>query len=336
MSTHTNLPLLIAGVGRYLPTRIVTNEELEAEHGLAAGWIARYTGVHQRHRVTDETSSYMGAQAAREALDDARMTLADIDLILNASGTPEQSIPDTGVLIQRQLGVRAAGIPAMSIHATCMSFLVALDISATLIAAGRYRSILIVSTEISSAALNVREPENFTLFGDAAAAAVVTAPPQPWSGVSPAIHRARFETYSEGADLAALPGGGTRLHPNNPALRPEHNLFHMDGPGVLRLTRRYGMGFLEQLQPGLSHGLENIDLVIPHQASRMGLKMLGAFGWPDTKVMRTLDMLGNCIAASIPVTLYEAVRQSRLRRGDRALLVGTGAGISLGGVILTY
>jgi 3-oxoacyl-[acyl-carrier-protein] synthase-3 len=100
-----------------------------------------------------------------EALDDARMTLADIDLILNALGTPEQSIPDTGVLIQRQLGVHAAGIPAISIHATCMSFLVALDISATLIAAGRYRSILIVSTEVSSAALNVREPENFTLFG---------------------------------------------------------------------------------------------------------------------------------------------------------------------------
>ena len=333
---HTNLPFMIAGVGRYLPARIVTNGELEAAHGLAEGWIARYTGVHQRRRVTDETSSYMGAQAAREAIDDAGMTLTDIDLILNASGTPEQSIPDTGVLIQRQLGVRAAGIPALSIHATCMSFLVALDISATLIAAGRYRSILIVSSEVSSAALNVREPENFTLFGDAAAAAVVTAPPQPWHGAWPAIHCVRFETYSEGADLAALPGGGTRLHPNNPALQPEQNLFHMDGPGVLRLTRRYGMSFLEQLQSGLSRGLEDIDLVIPHQASRMGLKMLSTFGWPDTRIMRTLDLLGNCIAASIPVTLYEAVRQGRLRRGDKVLLVGTAAGISLGGVILTY
>jgi 3-oxoacyl-[acyl-carrier-protein] synthase-3 len=329
---------MIAGVGRYLPERIVTNRELETEFGLPDGWIARFTGVHQRRRVTGETSSYMGAQAAREAMDDAGATLADIDLILNASGTPEQSIPDTGALIQRQLGARAAGIPAMSMHATCMSFLVALDMSAALIAAKRYRTILIVSTEVSSAALNVREPENFTLFGDAAAAAVVTAPPLPWHGDSaaPAIHRIRFETYGEGADLTALPGGGTRLHPANPAHRPADNLFHMDGPGVLRLTLQYAASFLERLQPGLSCGLQGIDLVIPHQASKMGMKMLGAFGWPEAKIVRTLDLLGNCIAASIPATLYEAVRQERLCRGDTALLVGTGAGISLGGVILTY
>jgi 3-oxoacyl-[acyl-carrier-protein] synthase-3 len=311
---------------------------LETAYGLPDGWIVRYNGVRQRRRVTDETSSYMGAQAACEALDDAGMTVADIDLILNASGTPEQSIPDTGALIQRQLGPRAAGIPAMSVHATCLSFLAALDMSAALIAANRYRTILIVSTELSSAALNVHEPENFTLFGDAAAAAVVTASPLPWSGPgrAPAIHRIRFETYGEGADLTALHGGGTRRHPSNPATRPEDNLFHMDGPGVLRLTRRYAASFLERLQPGLSHGLEGIDLVIPHQASKMGMKVLGAFGWPDEKIMQTLDWLGNCIAASIPATLYEAVRQGRLCRGDRALLVGTGAGLSLGGVILTY
>jgi 3-oxoacyl-[acyl-carrier-protein] synthase-3 len=110
----------------------------------------------------------------------------------------------------------------------------------------------------------------------------------------------------------------------------------MNGPQLLKLTRRYSPAFLERLQPGLSTGLGDIKLVVPHQASLLGLRMLRHFGWPEAQVMVVLGRLGNCIAASIPLALYQAVAEGRVQRGDKVLLVGSGAGLSLGGVIFTY
>jgi 3-oxoacyl-[acyl-carrier-protein] synthase III len=329
----TGFRIKIAGMGRYLPERIVTNDELEARCGLPAGWIEKNNGVCERRWISDETSSYMGAQAAREALDKAGMSLTDIDLILNASGTPEQVIPDTGALIQKQLGLGDSGIPSMSVHATCLSFVAALDMSASLIASGRYRNILIVSSDVGSCALNFDEPESATLMGDAAAAAVITATP---SGEASCIQSALMRTYSDGAYYTTIAGGGSRLHPHNPKTRPEDNLFHMDGPNVLRMAHKYSREYLEALRPGLSEGLGTIDIVVPHQASKIGLLMLTRFGWPEPQIVRTIEWMGNCVAASIPATLYDALEGGRIQRGDEVLLVGTGAGLSLGGLILTY
>lgn len=327
------LPLKIIGVGRYLPERLVPSREVESLCGLPAGWIERRSGVRERRWVTGETSSCMGAAAAREAVASAGLALTDIDLILNASGTPEQAIPDGGPLIQRQLGLGASGIASLSVHATCLSFLAALDLSANLLATRRYKNILIVSAEIGSVGINLHEPESASLLGDAAAAVVVTRASE---GEASCLLAARLETYGDGADLTAIRGGGSRWHPNHAGTRPEDNLFHMDGPQVLRMALRYSGGFLERLRPGLSKSLGSIRLVVPHQPSKMGLKALELFGWPPGQIVRTLDRLGNCVAASIPCTLYEAVCAGRLERGEEVLLVGTGAGLSLGGVILKY
>ncbi len=155
------LPLKIIGLGRYLPARVVPSREVEVLCGLPAGWIERRSGVRERRwaaGANGETSSFMGAQAAREAVAEAGLALTDIDLILNASGTPEQAIPDGGPLIQRQLGLGQSGIAALSVHATCLSFLAAIDLSATLLATGRYHRILIVTSEIGSVGINFKEP----------------------------------------------------------------------------------------------------------------------------------------------------------------------------------
>lgn len=328
-----NIPLKIAGLGRYLPERVVENPELEALYNLRPGWVAHHNGVRERRRATSETNSSMGAAAGSEALAAAGLQITDIDLILNASGTAEQAIPDTGALIQRALGVGDSGIPCMSVHVTCLSFLAALDLCASFLAAGRYRNILVVSSEISSVGLNPNEPESATLIGDAAAAAVITPAGQ---GEASRLHSALFRTYGEGADHTAVRGGGTRHHPNFATTTPEDNYFHMNGASVLRLVRAHVDCFLEELYPGLSTGLVDVAAVVPHQASKVGLRMLGRFGWPDDKIIRTLDWLGNCVAASIPATLYEGVADGRIRRGDRVLLVGTGAGLSMGGLVLTY
>jgi 3-oxoacyl-[acyl-carrier-protein] synthase-3 len=254
-------------------------------------------------------------------------------LIINASGSTEQAIPDGGPLVQRQLGLGESGIACMSIHATCLSFLVALDTAASLIATGRYARVLITSSEIASRALNFEHLESSTLFGDGAAAVVAVRTPD---GEASCIHAARLETYGEGAYLTQVAGGGTRKHPNHPDTRPEDNLFFMDGPAVFKLAVRYAPAFLESLRPGLSTGLGSIKLAIPHQASRLALEAHRFFGFKRHQIARTIDHYGNVIAASIPLTLYESVREGKVVRGDEIILLGTGAGLSIGGMILTY
>jgi 3-oxoacyl-[acyl-carrier-protein] synthase-3 len=328
-----SLPLKIMGVGRYLPKRIVSSAEVERLCGIKEGWIERHTGVRERRWVNGECNSFMAARAAEEALDDAGLNLSDIDLILNGSGTPEQCIPDLSALIQREMGAGSSGISCMTIHTTCLSFLVSLDIASALLQIGRYKNILIVSADIASCALNYSQPESASLFGDAAGAAVVTRTPD---GEGSCVHVARLETYGDGASLTEIRGGGARRPPNSPATRYEDNLFHMEGPKVYRMARQYIDPFLDRLRPGLSKGLGEIKLVIPHQASLLALRALRRNNVPDEKVMITLDRFGNCVASSLPITLYEAVREKRLNRGDQFLLCGTGAGLSLGGIIMTY
>jgi 3-oxoacyl-[acyl-carrier-protein] synthase-3 len=329
----TALPLHIAGLGHYLPARIVSNEEVEARCALPAGWIKARTGVCERRWVTGESNSFMAGQAALEALAQAGLEPDQIDLILNASGTQEQAIPDGGPLLQNALGLSQSGVPCFTIHATCLSFLAAVEVAASLLSSQRYRHILIVSSEIASCGLNFAEPESAALMGDGAAAVVISRPPP---GRPASLHASRIETYGAGSTFAEIRGGGTAKHPAGPTTTPADNLFHMNGPQLLKLTRRYSRDFLERLQPGLSQGLGDIKLVIPHQASLLGLRLLRFFGWPDEQVMVTLNRYGNCVAASIPLALYEAVKQGRVKRGDKILLVGTGAGLSLGGLILTY
>jgi 3-oxoacyl-[acyl-carrier-protein] synthase III len=330
---QVNMPLKIIGFGRYLPKRIVPSSELEAMCGVPAGWVERRNGVRERRWVTDETSSFMSGQAAIEALDEAKLKPDQLDLIINASGTGEQAIPDTGVLIQRQLGLGNSGIPAMTVHTTCLSFVAAMDVASNFINSGRYKNILIASADVASCGINPKEPESASLVGDAAAAVVVTKSD---ANDKSMIHHAHFKTYGDGAYLTTIMGGGSRLHPRFDGHKPEDDLFHMDGPAVLRMVRGIAHDFLDELYPGLSKSLVDIDVVVPHQASKVGLMMLERFGWPENKIMRTIETLGNCVAASIPATLYQAVRDGNIQRGQKVLLVGTGAGLSIGGLVLTY
>src|SRR5512133_2469011 len=142
---QVNIPLKIIGLGRYLPKRIVPSSELEALCGVPAGWVERRNGVRERRWVTDEPSSFMSAAARSVSLEEAKLIPEQHDLIINASGTGEQAIPDTGVLIQRQLGLGKSGIPAMTVHTTCLSFVAGMDVASNFINSGRYKNILIAS-----------------------------------------------------------------------------------------------------------------------------------------------------------------------------------------------
>jgi len=328
-----SLPVRIAGLGRYLPPRIVTNAELEPALGLPAGWIEERTGVRERRRVVGETSAQMAAAAAREALAMAGTTAADITAIIGASSTPQQAIPCTAVFVQRELGAPEGTAACFDVNATCLSFLVALDCAARLVAAGAHRHILVFSAECTAHGLNAAEPESAVLFGDAAAAVVVSLAGTTGS----AMHGMRLQTWHSGAELSQVPGGGTLHHPNDPATTAAHNRFAMRGPKLFRKAAPLLLPFMDALCADAGWSREAVDAVVPHQASRHGIELgWTMLGFRQDQVVTNLAGRGNCIAASIPLALAEAVQSGRIDRGDHVLLFGLAAGLSLGGMTLTF
>jgi len=325
----------VTGTGKYVPGVGITAEEIDRRLGVEPGWVLRKTSVANRHFVGEETASQMGAQAAREAMEAAGLRFADIDCLVCASGTMQQPIPCTASLIQEALGEQESGVPCFDINATCLSFVTALDVMSYLIEAGRYRRILIVSSEIASKGLDWTHKESAALFGDGAAAAVVERADE---GEPSHILNAKMTTHSGGAHHSEIRGGGSGL----PAARYREEtaadyLFSMDGEGIFRQASRLLPDFMDGLLGGSGLTMADFKLVIPHQGSVMAMKLLQRkLGISDEQMLYIAPHYGNVIAASIPLGLDMAVREGRIERGDKVLLVGTSAGLSLGGTALVY
>ncbi|MBC8134833.1 MAG: beta-ketoacyl-ACP synthase III [Fibrella sp.] len=335
MYTKTvSLPVKIAGLGTYLPERIVANDELEQSLDLIPGWIAKRTGICERRYNTGETAIYQAAEAVRVALACAGRTVADVDAFVGASSGPQQLIPCNAALLQRELGAPDGGSMCFDINATCLSFPVALHTVAPLVASGTYQCVVIFSTEIASRSLNPDQKESAVLFGDGAAAVIIVRTPE---GESSALHLARFATYSSGAEHTQFRGAGSRHHPNDPLTATAMNQFDMNGPAVFLQGARAMPLFLDGFFAALGVPRHAFAHVVPHQASGHAVDLLHKrLGFCPGQVVRNIETRGNCIAASIPIALTEAVAAGRIERGDSVLLVGTGAGLTLGALALTY
>lgn len=311
--------------GLYAPPTVQTAEELAPRLGRSADWIISRTGVERRH-IAEEDMAQMGAKAAQQVLGDAVP-----DLIVNASLTPIQLIPDSSVFIQRAMGLQ--GIPSFSIHATCLSFMVGLHTSAALLHAGAYQRILLISSEQGSVCRDETEPESAALIGDGAAAALIERTPD---GEASELLGFTMRTWPSGANYTELRGCGTFRHPNHAHTVAKDNLFQMRGPRIYRMAYGQADSLLDDCfgQAGLQR--DDVDLVIPHQASGPMLGVIPRFGFPEDKVVNIIGEYGNCIAASLPMALAHALQTGRLQRGMTVLLYGTGAGLSMGATLLRY
>jgi 3-oxoacyl-[acyl-carrier-protein] synthase-3 len=325
-SSTRPLKVKIASTGFYAPPRVETAAELAPRIGMSEEWILTRPGVGER-RISEEPIEVMGARAARAALAGGEPP----DLIINASVTPRQLIPDTSVFIQDELGL--AGIPSFSVHASCLSFVVALNNAAALVAAGTYRRVLVVSAELGSNCRNVAEPESAALLGDGAAAAVLEATPM---GEGSELVGFRMGTWPKGAALTEVRGFGQRRNPNDARTRPEDNLFTMDGPSVYKMALRRLPGLVRSLLADCGLGVADVDWLVPHQASGPGLAFFTRLGVPPERTVDIVAEYGNCVAASIPMALAHLAASGRLRRGQRVLLLGTGAGFSVAGAVLRW
>jgi 3-oxoacyl-[acyl-carrier-protein] synthase-3 len=329
-------PLRILGTGAVVPDEAVTSADLDARLGLPAGTVERRTGVRVRYFEPHRSAAELGARAAEKALAAAGLELSQIDCLVAASGTPDQAMPSNAALIQRELVQRSGGEQAMTsfdLGASCLGFLAALDTVACLIETGRYQRVLIVAADIASCGLDWSRLEASGIFGDGAAAAVVGHAGDSGS----ALLASSIVTYAAGAHLCEIPGGGSRHHPGRvgPDLSWSH--FQMNGKAVFRLAAERLPGFLDGLLAAAEVPLGAIDLVVPHQASRHGLDYLRRqLRLPRDRIVDVFAEQGNQVAASLPSALDAAIRSGRLERGDHTLLVGTGAGVCLGGAVLCY
>jgi len=321
----TQTPLLrragILGTGSFVPPKVVTNNDLAARMDTTDEWIASRTGIRARHIVEPGVlTSDLAAAAARNALADAGLAAADLDLIIVASSTPDYpgSFPSTATVVQTSLG--AANAAAFDLGAVCSGFAYALHVAAQMVATGANRHVLVIGAETFSRVLNWDDRSTAVLFGDGAGAVIVGE-------------------VSEGGYLGGILGadgaGGELLCVTRSG----------DCPGTIYQNGREVYKFAVQIMGEIAlraveaTGLtpEDIDLLVPHQANiRIIDKAAERIGLPREKVVVNLDRYGNTSAASIPLALDEAAKAGRLEPGSLLVLVGFGAGLTWGANVLRW
>ena len=319
-------PVGILAIQHGAPPRVQTAEELAPLIDKEAHWIREHAGVERRYiSGTDEDPARLAAELACPIIEQ----YGPPDLILNASALGRQLIPDMSAFIARELGL--SGIPGFSVNATCLSFLVALRTATALIAGGPYRRVLICSSEFATHGRDFRQPESASLLGDGAAVALVGH-----SGGRGQLLRFEMETWPEGADLAEVRGLGILRSPNDQRTTLEDNLFQMQGDRMLRcIVPKLGR-FVPRFLSNSGLTRDDINVVVPHQTSAAGIKVLQRLGFPEHKVVNILPDYGNCVAASIPMALSKADATGRIKRGDLVLLLGTAAGLSIGAALIRW
>ena len=329
----TGKPIRIVSMGTYLPKKIMSSE-IEDRYGIPRGWSEKYSGVSSRHHVTHESNGFMGARAAEKALEKANMTLKDIDLLISAGGTYDYPLPNQASIIKSELsGCDDTDFPAIDIDSTCLSFVAALDLASKILDGQSIKTILIVSSEVASKGLNHSNWETTTLFGDGAAAAIVKYD----TNSDSLFIKGTQKTYSEGAYLTIIEGGGNVNFFKDHAYNQEMHSFKMEGKKLLRLAKMKIPIFMTEFFKDLPIKLEEIDAIIPHQGSKMGIHLFEKMHkLKEDQVKKSLSKYGNCIAASIPLTLSDCIDSGNIKRGYLCFLSGTSAGFSIGGVLIIY
>ena len=326
---------ILRGTGKYIPKRIVESKELDKIYGIKEGTTEKRTGVKKRHYVENETNSLMAKYAIEEALKDAKMDLSEIDLILATSGTQQQPIPCNASLIQEELGLQGTGVTAFDINSTCLSFLVGLDMISYPLEIGRFKNIIIVSSEIASIGLDFSNFENSSLFGDGAVAFIIS---QDKEKIGSKILASKIETYSEGAHFTEVRGGGAFIHPREYEKRGEKDFtFSMDGKKVVRLSMKYGTKFVEELLKEANCTMDDIDFVVPHQGSELAMKLVGdKMLWPkdENRIVKIIQDYGNTISACMPLSWHILKESGKLKKGNKIMVIGTSAGVSIGGIVI--
>jgi 3-oxoacyl-[acyl-carrier-protein] synthase-3 len=314
----------ITGTGSYLPTQVLTNKDLESRVDTSDEWIVSRTGIRERHIAAEgQFTSDLALEACRHALEAAGRTPADVDLIVLATSTPDMVFPSSACLLQAKLGVKRGA--AFDLQAVCSGFVYALATADLFVKSGSHRCALVVGAEVFSRILDWKDRGTCVLFGDGAGAVVLEASDEP--GVL-SSHLHADGSYSQ---ILNTPG-----HVSGGAIQGDPTL-KMDGGAVFKLAVRVLEDNAREALAANGMEASDLDAYIPHQANLRIISHVGRkLGLPDAKCIVTVDRHANTSAASVPLALDVAVRDGRVKRGDRVLLQGVGGGFTWGSVLLKY
>ena len=314
---------VIAGVGSALPQRRVTNDELAATIDTSDEWIVERTGIRSRYIATDgETTGSLATEAARKALDDAGIDARDINLIVLATATPDQTFPSTATKVQATLGIDDC--IAFDIHAVCTGFLYALSVADSLLRSGNASKALVIGAETFSRILDWEDRATCVLFGDGAGALVLSAEDSEGGILSTKLH-----ADGRHNDLLFVDGG--------PSTTGTVGKLRMKGREVFRHAVVNLAEVMSEVLEGAGLSAEDVDWVVPHQANARILDATAKkLGLPREKVVVTVDRHANTSAASVPLAFDTAVKDGRIKRGDVVVLEAMGGGFTWGAAALRY
>ncbi|HAQ35364.1 MAG: 3-oxoacyl-ACP synthase [Maricaulis sp.] len=326
----TNRVTRISGSGSYLPDRILTNDELAAQIDTSDAWIRERTGIAQRHIAAEgQTTSDLGVEAARRALDDAGLTIADIDLIVVATTTPDFVFPSTATVIQARLGMDHGA--AFDVQAVCSGFVYALSVTDALLKTGQHKRALLIGAETMSRILNWEDRSTCVLFGDGAGAWVLSAEEASPEAADrqPGVIGSYLRSDGRLKELLHTTGG--------PSSTRSSGYLVMQGNAVFR----HAVVNISEAMTTLmrQHGLtgEDVDWFVPHQANQRILEAVAKrLGIASGKVISTVANHGNTSAASVPLAFDVAVQDGRIKRGDLCLLEALGGGLTWGSALVRY
>lgn len=323
-------PISITGLGWHVPERVLTNDELAEMVDTSDEWIMSRTGIRERRiAAPDEAMTDLALPACRQALAQAGVDPADLDLIVVATVTPDSMFPTTSALLADELG--ASGAAAYDLLAGCTGFVYALAQAYGMVAAGLSQRALVVGGDVLSKIVNWHDRSTCVLFGDGAGAVVLEH-----------VDVGGFLGFELGADGGGgrhlrLPAGGSRLPASAETIAADQHFVQMNGPEVYKFATRILVSSAEQVLETCGLTVEDVDVYIPHQANRRIIDHAARrLGVPPERVVTNVDRFGNTSSGSIPLALADAAADGRLRPGKLVLMTGMGAGLTWGSGVMEW
>jgi len=316
---------ILAGIGSYLPARVVTNDELAHRLDTSDAWIQERTGIRQRHIASPtETCAFMASAAARAALADAGASADEVDAIIVATATPDQAFPSTAVRVQAAIGAKGFGF---DLSAACSGFIYALSMADSLIKSGQARGVLVIGSEVYSRILNWEDRGTCVLFGDGAGAAFLRAGRGDGTGADRGILSTHLHAQGELGDILYVDGAvGQPDKPGHLVMHGKEVFRH----AVTRLSETVNEALAANNLPQSA-----VDWLVPHQANLRIIDGIGKkLGLTADRVVVTVDRHANTSAASIPLALAEAWRDGRIQRGQLVLMEALGGGLTWGSALV--
>ena len=319
-------------IARFLPDRVVTNDELARRMDTSDEWIKTRTGIEERRLAPESLlAAEMGTEASVVALERAGLSPADVDLILVATATPDRWLPSTACDLQARLGCPNAA--AMDVMGACTGFIYASSLAEGYITAGRGEVVLVVSTEKMSSIVDWSDRSTCVLFGDGAGAAVI----RPSNGSGRGVLASHLGSDGNLAHLLERPAGGVAMPLTNEALENKSHLIQMAGREVFKNAVRSMAESCERVLDEAGLGVDDVDLLVPHQANIRIIEATAKYaGLPMDRVFVNIERYGNMSSATVPIAIDEAVEQGAVGEGSIILTVAFGAGLTWGAMAIRW